>query len=557
MDELHNLLRRQLKRSFGLQFEVPAEWMGFINSINSAYREFDSDRTMLERSLEISSQELIQSNAETRSIIQLFPDIFLWLDQEGNILNYKSSGNNALEWLQGTLNVNHIKDMQPIHVRKLLFQAINQSIATKLVSNIGFFISNGVETKYYEARVIPPLSNRILVIIRDITEHKLAEIKLEESEERFRRLAENAQDVIARFEFLPKPHYAFISPAILNLTGYSPEEFYANYKIGYQMVHPFDRATFRFSFNILTLKPNSILRWRCKNGSYIWVEQRVVPVLDKSRCLLAIESISRDISERINAEKRIQELYEQEKNQRLELEEEAKARGQFIDVLAHELRTPLTPLMVSVEMLSDLFANSDDSRQTRLINSAVKGTTTLVARLEELLDLAKFSRGTFKLKKQLIKPFDVFEGAANSFRPAIEQKQQHLNVDLPGNLPSIFADPSRIEQVILNLLSNASKYSPENTHIDFSAKIENNNQILVEIKDQGIGISPKEQDNLFKPYHRVEQDRQSFPGIGLGLAVSKQIIEAHQGRIWIESESNAGSTFKFVLPLLNTKLYSI
>jgi signal transduction histidine kinase len=102
--------------------------------------------------------------------------------------------------------------------------------------------------------------------------------------------------------------------------------------------------------------------------------------------------------------------------------------------------------------------------------------------------------------------------------------------------------------VITNLLSNASKYSPEGTEITVIAR-EEDQKILVEIKDQGIGISSADQQRLFQPYHRVEQDRQSFPGIGLGLAVSKQIVEAHQGRIWIESERGKGSIFKFTIPI--------
>jgi signal transduction histidine kinase len=110
------------------------------------------------------------------------------------------------------------------------------------------------------------------------------------------------------------------------------------------------------------------------------------------------------------------------------------------------------------------------------------------------------------------------------------------------------ADTSRLEQVILNLLSNASKYSPENTTVFFKASIKDY-CILIEIKDQGIGISQDDLKNLFMPYHRAEQDCQSYPGIGLGLAVSKQIIEAHKGQIWVESVRGNGCTFKFTLPI--------
>jgi signal transduction histidine kinase len=137
----------------------------------------------------------------------------------------------------------------------------------------------------------------------------------------------------------------------------------------------------------------------------------------------------------------------------------------------------------------------------------------------------------------------------NGYLPVLEQKNQHLNLEIGANLPQVEADLPRIEQVFVNLLSNASKYAPQNSEIYVNARVWNQ-QILVEIIDQGIGISEEDQKKLFMPYHRVEQDRQQFPGIGLGLAVSKQIIEAHHGRIWVESGSGKGCQFIFLLPLL-------
>jgi signal transduction histidine kinase len=295
-------------------------------------------------------------------------------------------------------------------------------------------------------------------------------------------------------------------------------------------------------------RSSSTIRWQHKDGNYIWVDQRLVPVLDKAGKLIAIESIARDVTSRILADQKIHDLYEKEKAQRQELEEEARARGQFIDVLAHELRTPLTPVLITMQALHDVLKPSDDIIKAKLIKSAFKGTSSLAARLEELLDLARFSRGAFKLNMQPVNARELLENAAGSFIPALVPKRQSLNINVDPDLPNIEADRSRLEQVITNLLSNASKYSPEGTEITVIAR-EEDQKILVEIKDQGIGISSADQQRLFQPYHRVEQDRQSFPGIGLGLAVSKQIVEAHQGRIWIESERGKGSIFKFTIPI--------
>ena len=129
-----------------------------------------------------------------------------------------------------------------------------------------------------------------------------------------------------------------------------------------------------------------------------------------------------------------------------------------------------------------------------------------------------------------------------------QQREQHLVLDLPESLPKIKADPSRLEQVLTCFLANASKFSPEGRDITLRARAEGG-ELVVEVEDQGVGISPDEQARLFKPYHRVEQDRQRFPGLGLGLAVSKQIVEAHGGKIGLSSELGRGSIFSFSLPL--------
>jgi signal transduction histidine kinase len=261
-----------------------------------------------------------------------------------------------------------------------------------------------------------------------------------------------------------------------------------------------------------------------------------------------IESLKQAQKALFESQEEYKSLYAEEKQHRQELEEEAKAKTQFIDVLAHELRTPLTPVLVSVETLQGLLSPEPDSAPFKLINNTMISAELLRKRLEELLDLARFTRGAFKLKPQLIDTSEFLELIALRYKPAIDQKPQGLVIQVPHNLPQIEADPGRLEQVVVNLLSNASKYSPENTAIIYKVSVQSN-YVLVEVKDQGIGITPEDQNILFKPYQRTEQARQSYQGIGLGLAVSKQIIEAHGGKIWVESEIGKGSIFKFTLPV--------
>ena len=271
--------------------------------------------------------------------------------------------------------------------------------------------------------------------------------------------------------------------------------------------------------------------------------------------MIYIDGILENITERKLMEQRVLELYSQEKKQRLELQEEAKARGIFIDVLAHELRTPVTPILASIEMLDDLEQESTETVRKRLINNILESSKILVHRLEELLELARFSRGAFKLNLTSIEFGQFIQEVVSCFNPALRQKEQRLAVELPDGLPSVEADSSKLEQVLINLLSNASKFSPDRSLIKLKLSFKGR-ELQIDVEDQGIGIPLEEQETLFQPYHRVLQDRQQIPGLGLGLAVSRQIIEAHGGKIWLTSQSGRGSIFSFRIPLKENALKS-
>lgn len=244
----------------------------------------------------------------------------------------------------------------------------------------------------------------------------------------------------------------------------------------------------------------------------------------------------------------LQEVYEAERKARQELEEEDKRRGLFINVLAHELRTPLTPMVASAGLLKNALASNPGSHEYRLSSIILKGSEQLAALLDDFLDLARLAVGAFRVSPEPLDTRAFLEEVAFRFRPAMEEKGQSLALDMPETLPAIEADRSRLEQVLSNLLSNASKFSPDREKVVLRARARDS-ELVVEVEDRGTGISPEDQAWIFQPYHRVEQDRQRLPGLGLGLAVAKQIVEAHGGKMWVTSELGKGSVFGFSLPL--------
>lgn len=284
-------------------------------------------------------------------------------------------------------------------------------------------------------------------------------------------------------------------------------------------------------------------------GQERFCELETIPMRERAGRQAGWLAIMHDVTERKQAEKKLGELYAIEQQQRLELEEVAQERGLFINILAHELWTPLTPVIASMTLLDETLAEKDpDCIEHRLSSNAMAGIQALASCLRDLLDLAKYSRGGFTLEKRRVDVKELIVTVAGRFEPEARKKSQQIMIEVPDSLPEIEADGPRLEQVLINLLSNASKFSGVADPI-FLRALTRRSELVIEVEDRGIGMTEEEQRKLFRPYHRVRQDQQRFPGLGLGLSISKQIVESHGGRMWLRSEQGKGSTFSFSLPL--------
>ncbi len=220
----------------------------------------------------------------------------------------------------------------------------------------------------------------------------------------------------------------------------------------------------------------------------------------------------------------------------------------FIDTLRHEIKTPLTSIIAAAGLLAEELEEEAEESYQKLTQNIMHNANMLEIRLDELLEVVKTGRG--KLKIQLV-PVDVkslLQGVGLQITPLVQSKGQKLSINLPDSLPLIQADGQRLEQVVLNLMTNATKFTQEGGSIFLRARVLDS-ELVVEVEDNGMGISREAQEKLFKPYSRLNADMKSHPGLGLGLALAKQVIELHSGRIWVESEPGKGSTFAFSLPM--------
>jgi len=252
-----------------------------------------------------------------------------------------------------------------------------------------------------------------------------------------------------------------------------------------------------------------------------------------------------DITERKEAHDKLEGLYEKERKLRRQLEEEMKKRIEFTRALAHELKTPLTPVVMSSELLT---TELKDETLLRVARNIHRGASNLNSRIDELLDLARGEMGMLQLKPESVDVLQLLREVVEDVAPVPRSRGQSLVSKLPPSLPLVWADRVRLRQIVLNLLNNAFKFTPEGGRITLGARQDDAN-LVVEVRDTGPGIAEEEQQRLFEPYHRVDTDRERFSGLGLGLALCKTLVELHGGRIWVKSHAGRGATFGFSLPL--------
>ncbi|EOR93638.1 Sensory box histidine kinase [Arcticibacter svalbardensis MN12-7] len=224
-----------------------------------------------------------------------------------------------------------------------------------------------------------------------------------------------------------------------------------------------------------------------------------------------------------------------------------EAKTNFIATISHELKTPIASIKMSLRLLYDNRVGDLNTEQSELLNHIKDDAERLLKITTELLDLAQVETGNIQLNLMAADPKQIVEYAVNAVKFQTEQKRITLGIKVKDNLPKVHADLEKTAWVLVNFLSNAIRYSPENSSIIIEVK-SMSNFIQFTVQDSGNGIEEKYLDRLFERYFQVPTDGRNKSGSGLGLAISKDFIEAQKGDIFVESELGTGSKFGFNLP---------
>jgi two-component system clock-associated histidine kinase SasA len=241
-------------------------------------------------------------------------------------------------------------------------------------------------------------------------------------------------------------------------------------------------------------------------------------------------------------------LYEMERKARLELEKQDKERTEFINSLIHEIKTPITAMLASSDLLSEELS-SNPGVLSELAGNLDTSIGNLNRRVSELTDFAKLQNTEIKIKLESVDMRELIQRAESLVSNLLQSRDQTMNSDLSAECNQVFADPDRVIQILLNLITNASKYGKSYKSIDL--RTYNRDKFLVtEIKDTSQPILVEASEELFSPYHLAR--RKESGGLGLGLFICKRLVELHGGKIWLESEPE-GNHWNFSLPLATEK----
>ena len=238
-------------------------------------------------------------------------------------------------------------------------------------------------------------------------------------------------------------------------------------------------------------------------------------------------------------------------NQRLE--ELDRMKSEFLANMSHELRTPLNSVIGFSELILDGLAGDINQKQKRFLNNIRTSGKTLLQLIDDILDLSKIEAGKMEFHPEELDLNSVIQSAKEIVLPLAKEKKMRFEIEVGEVLPKVIADRKKVEQILFNLVGNAIKFTPEGGSIKISVR-EEKEESQISVSDTGIGIKEEDLETIFESFRQLDSSvTKKYKGAGLGLAITKRLVQMHNGRIWVESKLGEGTKFTFTLPKREVK----
>ncbi|HEU0291375.1 MAG TPA: histidine kinase N-terminal 7TM domain-containing protein [Anaerolineales bacterium] len=381
-----------------------------------------------------------------------------------------------------------------------------------------------------------------VITIRDITRRKRTEILLQENEARFRQIVEYANDLIYRVDMNGCISYA--NPAVLRALGYEEQDVLGKHYLDLAVPEMRHRIKRTYEHQFLSKTPITYNEFPAlaTDGREIWFGQNVQLIFDGEK-VVGFQSVARDIT----AIKEAQESLRLARDQALEA---SRAKSLLLSKVSHELRTPLGGILGYGELLrDDTFGELNDG-QKKAVSQIVESSNYLTNMVNELLDEAQLSANTARLQEKPFSPVALLGQACSGMEVLAAKKGLQLKATVEDGIPQeLVGDERRLRQIMINLLGNAIKFTREGG-VSIRLLRPTSEHWAIQVQDTGVGIPKEAQAYIFEPFRQVHSAiTRDNRGVGLGLSITKQLVDLMGGRITLESSLGKGSTFTIFLPI--------
>jgi PAS domain S-box-containing protein len=417
------------------------------------------------------------------------------------------------------------------------------------------------------------ITQKNLELQTEIAEREEMELALRSSENKYRKLHKSMRDGFVSVGTLGQ--IIECNKAFYEMLGYQKHEMLA---LSYEMITPFEWHGFEKEIienQVLPRGYSEIYQKEFfrKDGGTFPAELRSYSLTDEDGKVVGTWAICRDVSERKRAEEELKKAKETAENAN-------QAKSEFLAGMSHELRTPLHQIIGFSELLINEYHGTLNEKQKKYINHIIESSNHLLSLINDILDISKVEAGKLHMQLAEVSPVSLLEYSLTVIQEKALEKNIELSTDISELPEKIYADERILKQILINLLSNAAKFTGNGGRISLSAsRIDGENGCLVTrggkrieppqmanalamchgeyievaVMDTGIGLAAEDLERIFEPFEQVDSSlARKHQGTGLGLALTREFVELHGGRIWAESEGNGkGSDFRFVIPVIH------
>jgi PAS domain S-box-containing protein len=530
------------------------------------YRAMERKLARLEKELvQMTAQERemrasMQIEQRFRELLEAAPDAIIEVDRKGSIVLLNLAAEKSFGYTREELVGEPIEILIPDALRAGHVQHRTRYWEHPVTRPMGVGLELRGRRKdgsFFPAEVsLSPVKAvdgfRVTAIVRDISQRRAAEEKRREAEERFRLMVESIKDY-AIFMLDPEGRVVSWTAAAQKIKQYVCEEIIGKHC---SIFYPPELRATKPAEDLEIAKAvgkDEQETWRVrKDGSAFWARIVTHAVRNHAGELVGFSKVVRDLTEAKQAEDRLREMREQHvrelelRNQ--EVERANQLKTEFLASMSHELRTPLHTIIGFSELLAEELEGPLNEKQKRFTDHIHTDALHLLELINDILDLSKIESGRLELHRETFDLASALEETLSSIR--LQGMAKSIRIETKLSIPGpIFADRLRVKQILLNLLGNALKFTPEGGEVQVKGVLRDG-FLEISVSDTGIGIPKERHGAIFDKFYQVGSTTKGVrEGTGLGLAITKALVQEHGGRIYLESEPGKGSRFTFTIPL--------